>query len=148
MITPPSLKGAASMKRTLLLLSTMAVAYCWLAGWLWWRSRLRRGRMETASPRVVRSCVPSKRLALRSGRCPPACSRPPSGLGPDDVAGDIKDWTPGTADTSGQLRAERYGGTREYTLTYQGIDKAGNRTDEKTNCKATVTVPKPTNKKG
>jgi hypothetical protein len=59
-------------------------------------------------------------------------------LGPGDVAGDIQGWTTGTADTSGQLRAERYGGARTYTLTYQGKDLAGNTT----NCQATVTVPK------
>jgi hypothetical protein len=59
-------------------------------------------------------------------------------LGPGDVAGDIQGWTTGTADTSGQLRAERYGGARTYALTYQGKDLAGNTT----NCQATVTVPK------
>ncbi len=61
-----------------------------------------------------------------------------SGLARDDVAGDILDWDLGTADTIGQLRAERYGGTRTYTLTYQGKDLAGNTK----NCQTTVTVPK------
>jgi hypothetical protein len=61
-----------------------------------------------------------------------------SGLGPDDVANDIQGWSTGTADTSGQLRAERYGKDRIYTLTYQGKDLAGNTK----NCLATVTVPK------
>jgi hypothetical protein len=61
-----------------------------------------------------------------------------SGLARDDVAGDIKGWTTGTNDTTGQVRAERYGGTRTYTLTYQGKDLAGNTK----NCSATVTVPK------
>jgi len=65
-------------------------------------------------------------------------SQPDSGLGPDDVPNDIQNWTTGTADTSGQLRAERYGTTRTYTLTYQGKDLAGNTK----NCQATVTVPK------
>jgi CSLREA domain-containing protein len=65
-----------------------------------------------------------------------------SGLGPGDVPNDIQGWTTGTNDTSGQLRAERYGFDRIYTLTYEGYDKAGN----KTSCSATVTVPKPTKK--
>jgi len=65
-------------------------------------------------------------------------NQPQSGLARDDVANDIQGWTTGTADTSGQLRAERYGGARIYTLTYQGKDLAGNT---KT-CQATVTVPK------
>jgi hypothetical protein len=38
----------------------------------------------------------------------------------------------------GRARAERYGGFRLYTLTYQGKDVAGNTT----NCQATVRVPK------
>jgi hypothetical protein len=61
-----------------------------------------------------------------------------SGLARDDVPNDIQGWTIGTNDTSGQLRAERYGGTRTYTLTYQGKDLAGNTKS----CQATVTVPK------
>lgn len=65
-------------------------------------------------------------------------NQPQSGLAKDDVANDIQGWTTGTADTSGQLRAERYSGARIYTLTYQGKDVAGNTT----NCQATVTVPK------
>ena len=67
-------------------------------------------------------------------------SQADSGLGPDDVANDIQGWTTGTnsADTSGQLRAERYGTARTYTLTYRGKDLAGNTAD----CKTTVTVPK------
>jgi sialidase-1 len=62
-----------------------------------------------------------------------------SGLGKDDVPNDIQGWSIGSADPSGQLRAERYGKDRIYTLTYQGEDKAGN----KKTCSATVTVPKP-----
>ena len=65
-------------------------------------------------------------------------SQPDSGLGPDDVAGDIQGWTLNTNDTTGQLRAERYGTARTYTLTYRGSDLAGKTTD----CSTTVTVPK------
>jgi uncharacterized protein len=61
-----------------------------------------------------------------------------SGLARDDVPNDIQGWTINTNDTIGQLRAERYGGARTYTLTYQGKDLAGNTK----NCSATVTVPK------
>jgi hypothetical protein len=63
-----------------------------------------------------------------------------SGLGKDDVPNDIQGWTtsPNSADTSGQLRAERYRTDRIYTLTYEGKDKAGN----KKTCSATVRVPK------
>jgi hypothetical protein len=61
-----------------------------------------------------------------------------SGLASDDVPNDIQGWTTGRADTSGQVRAERYGTARTYTLTYQGKDLAGNTK----NCQAMVTVPK------
>jgi hypothetical protein len=61
-----------------------------------------------------------------------------SGLAKDDVPNDIQGWTDTPDDTRGQLRAERYGGARTYTLTYQGKDLAGNTK----NCSATVTVPK------
>jgi hypothetical protein len=61
-----------------------------------------------------------------------------SGLARDDVPNDIQGWDLGTDDKSGLLRAERYGGTRTYTLTYRGHDVAGNAKD----CSATVTVPK------
>jgi hypothetical protein len=61
-----------------------------------------------------------------------------SGLGTGDVPNDIQGWTTGTNDTSGQLRAERYGTARIYTLTYQGKDVAGNTN----NYQATVRVPK------
>jgi uncharacterized protein YjbJ (UPF0337 family) len=36
-----------------------------------------------------------------------------------------------------EKEAERYGGTRTYTLTYEGTDLAGNTQS----CQATVTVP-------
>jgi hypothetical protein len=65
-------------------------------------------------------------------------SQADSGLGTGDVPNDIQGWTTGTNDTSGQLRAERYGGTRTYTLIYEGKDVAGNTAT----CQATVTVPK------
>jgi hypothetical protein len=65
-------------------------------------------------------------------------SQPESGLAPDDVPTDFPGWSLNTADLQGQLRAERYGGARTYTLTYRGADLAGNTAD----CKATVTVPK------
>src|SRR5215213_8622441 len=61
-----------------------------------------------------------------------------SGLARDDVANDIQGWDIGTPDLSGQLRAERYGTERIYTLTYRGKDLVGNTKD----CLATVRVPK------
>jgi hypothetical protein len=62
-----------------------------------------------------------------------------SGLGIGDVPGDEANWAIGTADTTGQLRAERAdtGPGRTYTLTYEGADVAGNTAQ----CSATVTVP-------
>ena len=53
--------------------------------------------------------------------------------------GDVVGWTPGTDDTSGQLRAERTGSGpgRVYTLDFAGRDVAGNETS----CRATVRVP-------
>jgi hypothetical protein len=58
---------------------------------------------------------------------------------PDSGQGDIQGFTPGTASTSGQLRAQRLGSGngRVYTLMYSGTDKAGNSST----CAATVTVP-------
>jgi hypothetical protein len=64
-------------------------------------------------------------------------SQPDSGLGEDDAPNDVQGWTTGTADTIGQLRAERYGTSRTYTLTYEGSDHAGNTAQ----CVATVAVP-------
>jgi hypothetical protein len=64
-------------------------------------------------------------------------SEPDSGLGKDDVPGDIVGWNVGTSDTSGSLRAERFG-TRTYTLVYRGHDSAGNSAD----CQTTVPVSK------
>jgi hypothetical protein len=62
-----------------------------------------------------------------------------SGLGTGDVAGDITGWALNTADTSGQLRSERFAKAgRTYTITYQASDVAGNTG----NCSTTVTVPK------
>jgi hypothetical protein len=56
-----------------------------------------------------------------------------------DVTVQSKDWTLGSPDTAGLLRAARYGsGTgRVYTLTYVGQDAAGNSAS----CATTVTVP-------
>jgi hypothetical protein len=67
-------------------------------------------------------------------------SEPDNGLGDGDAANDIQGWAIGTADTAGQLRAERSGtGTgRVYTLTYEGTDRAGNAAL----CSATVKVPR------
>jgi phospholipase D-like protein len=66
-------------------------------------------------------------------------SEPESGTDPDDLAGDIVGWTPGTSDASGQLRAERSGAGsgRIYTLTFAGRDRAGNQAT----CSDTVQVP-------
>jgi hypothetical protein len=50
---------------------------------------------------------------------------------------DIQGWTTGTDDRTGLLRAERYGTTRVYTLTYQAKDSSGNTAT----CQAMVTVP-------
>ena len=61
-----------------------------------------------------------------------------NGISTDDVPNDIQRWNVGEADTSGQLRAERYRTDRIYTLTYEGEDKAGN----KKTCSATVRVSK------
>ncbi|HEV8585064.1 MAG TPA: hypothetical protein VGT02_08850 [Methylomirabilota bacterium] len=62
-----------------------------------------------------------------------------SGLGGGDVPNDIQGFVPGTASVRGSLRAERdpSGNGRVYTLTYQGLDQAGNTQT----CAATVTVP-------
>lgn len=63
-----------------------------------------------------------------------------SGLGREDQPNDIQGWNIGTADTSGQLRGERFNSKqgRTYTLTYQGADVAGNTAT----CTATVKVQK------
>ena len=52
------------------------------------------------------------------------------------VSDNIAGWTPGTASTSGQVLATRTstGAVQTYTLTYQGVDKAGNTTT----CSTTV----------
>jgi hypothetical protein len=55
------------------------------------------------------------------------------------TTGDITGWSAGTADVSGQLRAERStsGHGRVYTLTYVARDVAGNQRT----CTTTVSVP-------
>ncbi|MBI4233099.1 MAG: hypothetical protein HY686_01510 [Chloroflexi bacterium] len=66
-------------------------------------------------------------------------NEPDNGLGDGDVANDIQGFVVGTPDTSGDLRAERSGkgSGRVYTLTYQGMDQAGNSAL----CSTTVSVP-------
>jgi hypothetical protein len=66
-------------------------------------------------------------------------SEPDNGLGDGDTAGDVQGWTIGTADVSGQLRAERSGkgAGRTYTLTFESRDAAGNAGT----CSTTVVVP-------
>jgi len=61
------------------------------------------------------------------------------GLGDGDLAEDVKGFTIGTADLSGEIRAERsgQGAGRVYTLSYVASDLAGNTTT----CAATVLVP-------
>jgi hypothetical protein len=88
-------------------------------------------RNVTATVNVTDSSTPT-RFELLSV----TSSQPDSGLGKDDVRGDVQGWTVGTNDISGQLRAERYGAPRVYTLTYRGYDAAGNYAD----CSTTVTV--------
>ncbi len=58
---------------------------------------------------------------------------------PDSGHGDIQGFVPGSASTTGQLRAQRLGvgNGRIYTLDYTGTDKAGNSST----CVVTVTVP-------
>jgi hypothetical protein len=60
-----------------------------------------------------------------------------SGLGQGDIPTDIPDWTTGTDDRTGQLRAENFEADRIYTLTYQASDPTGNTAT----CQTTVTVP-------
>ena len=65
-------------------------------------------------------------------------NEPDNGLGDGDTANDIQNFSFGTADVSGMLRAERSGrGTgRVYSLVYEGADLAGNVTP----CTSLVTV--------
>jgi hypothetical protein len=63
-------------------------------------------------------------------------SQADSGLGRTDLPGDIQDWSTGTDDRSGLLRAERFMSARTYTLTYRAEDPAGNTAT----CQTTVTV--------
>lgn len=61
------------------------------------------------------------------------------GLGDGDRPDDVQGFVVGTADTDGDLRAERSGSGdgRTYTLTYVGADNAGNTAS----CSAEVIVP-------
>ena len=67
-------------------------------------------------------------------------NEPDQGLRDGDFANDIQEFALGGPDTSGLLRAERSGlGTgRVYTLTYRGMDAAGNSAT----CGPVVTVPR------
>ena len=67
-------------------------------------------------------------------------SQPDAAVDEDDVPGDIQSWDLDTPDTNGQFRAERAGAIKEgrvYTLTYKGLDKAGNAAT----CRSSVSVP-------
>jgi PKD domain len=66
-------------------------------------------------------------------------SEPDEGLGDGDTRHDIQGFEPGTADTSGSLRAERSGrgSGRTYGLIYRGADAAGSTAA----CTARVRVP-------
>lgn len=66
-------------------------------------------------------------------------NEPDNGLGDGDMPNDVQGFAVGTADTSGQVRAERsgLGSGRVYTLTYQGMDQAGNSAT----CSTTISVP-------
>jgi microsomal dipeptidase-like Zn-dependent dipeptidase len=66
-------------------------------------------------------------------------NEPDNGLGDGDTANDIQGFAVGTADTTGQLRAERSGrgNGRLYTLAYQGLDLAGNAAS----CTTQIAVP-------
>lgn len=76
----------------------------------------------------------SIRVVVEDAGSGPAGSELRSVTHGDDTAG----WTIGTPDTAGLLRAERGGGsTRTYTLSYRGLDRAGNTAD----CAAVVVVP-------
>ena len=67
-------------------------------------------------------------------------NEPDAGLGGGDLPNDIQGFVIGTPDTTGLLRAERsnQGSGRVYTLSYRGVDVAGNSAT----CSAAVTVPR------
>jgi len=66
-------------------------------------------------------------------------NEPDNGLGDGDTTHDVVGWDIGTPDVNGWLRAERSGlrSGRLYTLSYAGIDRAGNAA----HCTTTVSVP-------
>jgi hypothetical protein len=65
-------------------------------------------------------------------------SSQPDKAQPGDRPGDIADWTVGTADADGRLRAETRGSDRRvYRVLQQGADRAGNTAV----CAMRVTVP-------
>ena len=67
-------------------------------------------------------------------------NEPDDGVGDGDTANDVAGFDAGTPDLTGSLRAERSatGNGRIYSLTYRGLDRAGNAAD----CATTVAVPK------
>jgi hypothetical protein len=69
-----------------------------------------------------------------------ASSEPDDGNGDGDADDDMQQWSAGTADTDGLLRAERSGGGpgRSYTLVYEAWDQA----DNAATCSVMVTVPR------
>lgn len=64
---------------------------------------------------------------------------PDNGLGDGDTGNDIQGFAPGSDDTTGELRAERFGRRtgRTYTALFQAADKAGNAST----CAPRVVVP-------
>ena len=95
------------------------------------------GKLWPADNKLVPITVKVKVTDSRSG---PAGFSLVSVTSNEPADGDIRDFVAGTADTAGQLRAERAskGNGRVYTLKYVARDVAGN---ERT-CTTTVTVPK------
>lgn len=75
-------------------------------------------------------------VVLRSARS----NEPDLGVGDGNSPNDLQDWTTGTPDLRGRLRAERTGrGTgRIYSLSYRGADRAGNSAT----CTVPVSVPR------
>lgn len=67
-----------------------------------------------------------------------------SGLDASDIADDIQNEVTGTADTGFDLRAERFGSDRIYTIVYTATDAAGNTATSTTH----VTAPISKGKKG
>ena len=75
----------------------------------------------TATIDVHDNCTANPTLVLDS-----IDSSEPESVVPGDKAPDIQNAAIGSADTIVDLRAERYNGTRRYTLHYVATDRAGN----------------------